>query len=103
MVAYCPETSRTTGFETYDLLDSNITLKVTDEMTETAEDMDFTVSTLNSNQTPLPSLTWSLLVIMVSPFSQGMTYDQYRITRPGLALAISTNRTIWLLAGQLLR
>ena len=52
------ETSRTTGFETYDLRDSNITLTVTDEMIETAEDMDFTVSTLNSNQTPLPSLTW---------------------------------------------
>ncbi len=70
------ETIHTTGFETYELLDSNITLKLTDRMITTAENMDLTVSTVNSNSTDLPGL-YDSAAGWIYPLAQGMTNVQF--------------------------
>lgn len=70
------ETIHTTGFETYELLDSNITLKLTDRMITTAENMDLTVSTVNSNSTDLPGL-YDSATGWIYPLAQGMTNVQF--------------------------
>ena len=71
------ETIHTTGFETYELLDSNITLKLTDRMITTAENLDLTVSTANSNSTELPGLWSTSAGGWVYPLYQGMTNVQF--------------------------
>ena len=71
------ETIHTTGFETYELLDSNVTLKLTDRMITTAEGMDFTVSTVNSKHTDLPELTSNNADVASDPLTQGMSYGDF--------------------------
>ncbi|MCK9540513.1 MAG: hypothetical protein M0R03_00615 [Novosphingobium sp.] len=71
------ETVHTTGFEVYDLRNNNITLAVTNNIIETAEDKNFTVITEHADTYPLPSLT--LLAdasTTVAPFFNGMTQAQ---------------------------
>ena len=73
------ETIHTTGFETYELLNSNITLKLTDRMITTAENMDLTVSTVNSNSTDLPGMVSTEAGSWIYPLVQGMTNAQFDV------------------------
>ncbi len=71
------ETIHTTGFETYELLDSNITLKLTDRMITTAENQDLTVSTVNSNSTDLPGFYSTEAGSWIYPLFQGIRNAQF--------------------------
>lgn len=73
------ETIHTTGFETYELLNSNITLKLTDRMITTAENMDLTVSTVNSNSYDLPGMVSTEAGSWIYPLVQGMTNAQFDV------------------------
>ena len=74
------ETIHTTGFETYELLNSNITLKLTDRMITTAENMDLTVSTVNSNSIDLPGMVSTAAGYdWIYPLVQGMTNAQFDV------------------------
>lgn len=77
------ETSRTTGFEVFDLHDHALTLDVTNQMVATAEGNSITVSTQDSTATELPVLHLTPAAISAGatqvPLLQGMTVAAYSV------------------------
>ena len=73
------ETRQITGFEVFDLHDSNIVLELTDTMFQTAEGNSVTVKTLNSNGIDLPSLGLRGSSAEVMPFMSGMSHAAWMV------------------------
>ncbi|MGD9661203.1 MAG: hypothetical protein AB7U63_08010 [Porticoccaceae bacterium] len=71
------ETGSVTSIETFDLRDHSITLKLTNDNFDTAEDRDITVRTEQSSTVKLPSLTVASTGAIVNPITSGMSYQAW--------------------------
>ncbi len=89
------ETSSTTSIEVFDLRQQNITLRLSSDNFDTAEDKHITVDTTKSNSRDLPLVSYQGITL-----SQGISYGDFAILRaawaadPGNAGLVATHTTL---------
>ncbi|MCK9502572.1 MAG: DUF4214 domain-containing protein [Porticoccaceae bacterium] len=88
------ETAGVVGFETFDLRNRNIEFHLTEQMFDTANGDDVTVSTRNANGTALPVLYTAPGVLAAEQFDQGMSRQEYETIRENLLDGVYTSATV---------